>query len=117
MARGGGAWPGVLVAITLHGAPRHNRDIGERAIMIVVIEDAGGAVASHKNIRPPVVVVVERGNAEAVMSVGLIDVRFRRYVFKHLAEIVVQHIFCPRQPAWPAHNRNTLPNAGRPLAR
>src|SRR5258708_30336386 len=99
MARGGGAWPGVLVAITLHGAPRHNRDIGERAIMIVVIEDAGGAVASHKNIRPAVVVVVERGNTEAVMSVGLVDFRFRCNVFKHtVAKIVVQNIFLPQQP-------------------
>jgi len=69
-------------AVIVERGARNNGDIGERAVVIVVIEDAGGAVARDVDVRPAVVVIIENGNAEAVMPVGLIDVRFRRDVFK-----------------------------------
>src|SRR5258708_38884015 len=80
--------------------PRHNSDICERAIMIVVIDDAGRAVASHKNIRPAVVVVVEPGNAAAAGPVGLFDFSFPANVSSHsVASILIYDSVLPRAPA------------------
>ncbi len=113
-----GAHSGLLAPVIIKRGARNNGDVGERAVVVVVVEDAGSAVARDVYVRPAVVVIVECGNTEGVMPVGLIDVRFRRNVFKHaVAKIVIEDIFRPRQAARAAHDGNTLPHAGRPLAR
>src|SRR5216683_1901545 len=56
--------------------------IGEGAVMIVVVQDAGSAVASDINVGPAVIVVVEGRDTERVMPSRLVNVRFRSYVLK-----------------------------------
>src|SRR5216683_2830090 len=76
VVRDGGAHAGLLAPVIIKRRARNNGDIGERAVVIVVVQDAGGAVASDENVRPAVVVIVERGNTEGIVAVGLIDARF-----------------------------------------
>ena len=62
--------------------------------MIVVIENTGSAIARHVDIRPPIVVEIERRNAEGVVSARLIYVRLGSYIHKRsISSILVQTIF------------------------
>src|SRR6266851_1471246 len=75
--------PAVVVEIEKRNAPaevlrvepesRGKGFVVEGAVAIVVVKNAGGAVAGDINVRPAVVVVIKSGNAEGVMPVGLID--------------------------------------------
>ncbi len=86
--------------------------------MIVVIENAGRAVACDENIRPAVIIKVKRRHAESVVAVCPVDLRLLSHVRKlAIAIVVVQHVIPPRQSARPAHHRNTLPHTRRPLTR
>src|SRR5205807_8776030 len=76
------AHAGLLASVIVESGPGNNGDIGECAVLIVVVQDAGGAVAGYENMRPAVVIVIQRGNAKGVMAVGLIDVRLFGDVFK-----------------------------------
>src|SRR5882762_27949 len=118
VVRNGRSHASLLPPVIIKRGARNNGDIGERAVVIVVVEDAGGAVTGNIDVRPAVVIIVKRGNAEPVMPVGLIDVSFGGDVFEGaVAKIVVKNVFRPGQSARPAHDRNTFPHARRPLAR
>ena len=112
----GRAHAGLLRAIFVEGRAGNDGDIGKRAIVIVVIENAGSAVAGDVDIRPAVIIEVESGDAESVVSGGLVDVRLGGDVFKFaVASIVVQNIFRAGQAARAAHDRDAFPYAGRAL--
>ena len=86
--------------------------------MVIVIKDARRAVTRDVNIRPSIIVEVECRDAESVVPVRSINVRFRRHVLKSaVALLVVQHVLSPWQSARAAHHRNTFPHAGRAFPR
>src|SRR5205085_8414806 len=107
----------LLAPIVVERRAGNDGNIGESSVLIVVIQNAGGAVACDKNVGLAVVVVIERGNAEAVMAVGLIDFGFLRHVLERaVADVVIKNVFRPRQSSRPAHHRNALPYAGGALS-
>ena len=108
---------GLLAPVFVEGRACGHRNIGESSIVIVVVENAGRAVAGDENVGPAVFVEIERGDAEGIVAVGAVDVRFGRNVFKRaVAAIVIENVLRPRQATRPAHHRNALPDAGRTLA-
>ena len=114
---GRGAHAGLGAAVFVEGCARGDGNVLEGAVAIVVIEDAWGGIAGDENVGPAVVVIVESGDAEGVMAVGLVDVRFSGDVFKgSIAAIAVEDIFCAGQALRSAHDRSAFPNAGGPLA-
>src|SRR5271155_5510772 len=77
-----------------------------------------GALSGNVNIRPAIIVEVEGGNAERVMSIGPVDVSLGRDICKRaVTAIFVQNILRAGQTAWATHHSHTFPHASTPLAR
>src|SRR4029077_10238078 len=90
----GGTHAGLRAAVFIEGRSGGDGNVGEGSIAIVVIQNAGSAVASDKNIRPAIVVKIQSGDAKRIVPGGLIDVGFLGDVFKRaVAAIVIQNIF------------------------
>ena len=86
--------------------------------MVVAVKNAGRAVTGDENVGPAILVEVESGDAERVVPVGSIDMCLGGDVFKRaVAFVVIKNILRARQTARAAHYWNSLPNAGRALAR
>src|SRR5215813_7927700 len=58
----------LLASILVVGYATHYGCIGEGSISIVAVENVGRAVAGDINVGPAVIVVIQCGDAEAVMS-------------------------------------------------
>src|SRR5260370_32947912 len=83
-----------------------------------MVKNARCAVASHVDVRPAVVVIIERRNAEAIVARRAVDAGRRSYVLEAaLAEIAIEDISAARQTAWPAKDSNALPQAAGVFAR
>src|SRR5205085_7899608 len=61
----------LFVAVLVVGAAGHLGDVGERAIMVVVEQDAWFRVHSHKNIRPAVVIKIVRDRGDRISGTRL----------------------------------------------
>ena len=93
-------------------------NVGEGSVAVVVVQNARRAVARDENVGPAVIVVVERGDAERVVAVGLVDVGFRGDIFEGaVTAIVVKDVLRGRQSSRPAHHRRALPDARRAISR
>src|ERR1700730_13110546 len=109
----GRAHPCLVAAVFIEGRACGYGDVGECSIVIIVVENARGTVAGNVNIGPAIFVKIEGGNAEGIMAVGAVDVRFHGYVLEcAVALVVVKNILRAGQSAWAAHYRDALPNAG-----
>ncbi len=85
--------------------------------MVVAIEDGGGGVAGDVDIGPAVVVVVERGDGEAVVAVGVLEAAGFADVFElSPAEVVVENVRRAGQAAGTAHDGDALPHAAEASA-
>src|SRR5260370_8073503 len=62
------AHPSLFPAIRVIGYAREDTDIRESSIVIVMVKNARCAVASHVDVRPAVVVIIERRNAEPIAA-------------------------------------------------
>src|SRR5260370_24257847 len=83
-----------------------------------MVKNARCAVASHVDVRPAVVVIIERRKAEAIVARRAVDAGRRSYVLEAaLAEIAIEDISAARQTAWPAKDSNALPQASGVFAR
>src|SRR5713226_725531 len=71
--RDGSSHARLLAPIFVEGYSCHHRNIGESAIAIVVIKNTWGTIAGYINIWPAIIVKVEGGNAEGIVSTGLVD--------------------------------------------
>src|SRR6266566_865695 len=60
----GRAHAGLLAPVVVESGAGDDGNVGERAVVIVVVKNAGGAVAGDINVRPAVVVVIKSGNAD-----------------------------------------------------
>jgi hypothetical protein len=113
----GRAHAGLSVAVFVEGGASGDGDISESAVAIIVIENAGGAVAGDENVRPAVIVVIESGDAQGVMSIGSIDVGFCADVFESaVAAVVIENVFCGRETLRAAHYGDAFPDAGSAIA-
>src|SRR5215467_3747076 len=77
-----------------------------------MVENAGSAVTRDIDVGPSVIVVVQRGNTEAIVSWGARNPGALRHVRKPaVAQIVIQQVGGGLQPAWAAHYGSPLPQA------
>jgi hypothetical protein len=106
-----------LAPVFVEGRTGDNGYIGESAVVVVVIQDARSAVAGHINVRPSVIVVVEGGDTEGIMTIRLVNVRLGGNVFKPaIAAVMIENVLRSGQAARAAHHRRPFPNAGRPFS-
>ena len=72
-----------------------------------MIEDAGSRIAGHVDIRPAIVIVIQREYAERVVALGSADAGGRADVGKRaVAVVVIEIIHRCRKTARPARDRN-----------
>src|SRR5579863_527276 len=84
---------GLFASILIEGHAGLRGDVDEGSIFLVVIKNAGGAVAGHVDVGPAIVIVVESGNAEAIVAVRFFDAAGLAYVSElSTAEIVIKNI-------------------------
>src|ERR1035438_7733627 len=111
------AHAGLLAAIFVEGCARSHGHVGEGAVVVVVVENAGRAVAGNEDVGPAVLVEIDCGYAEGVVAVGVIDVGLGGDVFKRaIAAVVIEDVLRAGQSARAAHDGNAFPDAGRPLS-
>src|SRR5437588_1856924 len=67
---GGHAHASLGLAIRTEGTPCLDCDVFKRAVLLVVIERAGGGIVGNVNVRPAIVVEIGNENAQAVAAVG-----------------------------------------------
>src|SRR5580704_12928486 len=92
-------------------------DVGERSVLVVVIQNAGGGVAGNVDIRPSIMVEIRCQRGESVTSRCIENAGFLGDVDKCAIAIVVIKRTCSRlEPTWPAHYVDPLPLAPAPLA-
>src|SRR6266849_5088651 len=116
--RDGSSHARLLAPIFVEGYSCHHRNIGESAIAIVVIKNTWGTIAGYINIWPAIIVKVEGGNAEGIVSTGLVDMSLGGNIHEGpVTAILIQNILRARQTTWSAHHRHALPNARTSLAR
>ena len=58
---------GLLATIGVVGDTRQDADVCKRPVSIIMIKNAGSAVASHVDVRPAIIVIVKRRNAETIV--------------------------------------------------
>ena len=107
---GGGTHAGLLAAVFVQGRPGHDTLLGKRTVPTVVKQQAGGGVASDKDVGPAVVVVVAGEDGEAVVTLGGGDAGRFRNIGKLTAIVAQQRHALARQPAGPAGDGQTLPD-------
>src|SRR5947209_4406968 len=113
----GGSHSGLLASILVKGGARGDRHIGKSAVMIVVVKNARSTIAGDEDVGPAVLVEVESGHTERVMSVGLVDVSLSGHVFKcAVAAVVIENVLGSSQSARTTHHGNPLPDAGGSIA-
>src|SRR5258708_20447923 len=70
VAGAGDAHPRRGLAVWTEGTPCVDCDVFKSAVLLVVIERAGGRVVGHINFRPAVVVKVGRQDPQTVGAIG-----------------------------------------------
>src|SRR5277367_2939969 len=80
VVRDGGAHAGLFPAIFVERDASHDGNVRKGSVAIIVVQNAGSAVASHINIGPSVVIEIDGGHAEGIVPASLIDMRGSRYV-------------------------------------
>src|SRR4029077_1969363 len=115
------------------GATGRYRDFTERTVMIVAIEQTGGAVASDVNIRPSVVVEICRRGSHTIGAAGLPifanedhgrgpsragDARLLGHVGKRtVSAIAIKDVGAAGEAQRPTRHRNVVVHAVGSLAR
>ena len=108
----------MLLPVFVVGAAGLDGDVGERAVVVVAVEDTRGRVAGNVNIGPAVVIEVRRHRSKRVMARRLQDAGLLRHVGKRaVAVVVIQDVGRGGQAARPAIHRHALPVAVFSLAR
>ena len=69
-----GTHTGLLASVFIKRHACHYRNVGERAVAIVVVQNAGDAIAGNIDVWPAVIVEIKGRDAERVVSVGFVDV-------------------------------------------
>src|SRR5205807_3503276 len=103
------AHAGLSLSVAPQGHSGHKGDVRKRAVVVVMVKNAGGRVAGDVNIVPAVVIVVERGDAERIVLVGQQNPRSFAHVRESsIAVIVIEEISARLEAAWAASHRDAL---------
>src|SRR5262245_29653398 len=104
--------PGLRLAVLAVSTAGRHGNVFERAVALVPIERARVRIVRHVQIDPPVIVEVERADAEAVGARGLRDPGFFRDVLEHAVSLVAIHdVFAAVQSRRSACDRHPLVTA------
>jgi len=96
------AHSGHLLAGIVEGYAAHQSFLAESAVVVVHQQQAGGGVAGNENVRPTIVIHVERGCGQAIRAVQRAYSRFLRYIGKAAISVVaVEQMAWQRQSAGP----------------
>ena len=91
--------------------------VGERPVVVVVVQNRRGRVARDVDVDPPVAVEVGRRCGHGITAGHAGDARHRGHVGERAVAVVVkQEVRIGRQPARAAVDRHTLPDAVGPAA-
>ena len=102
----------LFVAIFAVGAAGHDGDVGERAVVIVVKQDARLRVHSDINVGPAVVIEIVGDCRDRIARAGLQDAGLLRDIGKRsVAIVVIKNVGVAGKAARAAHDRNALPLA------
>src|SRR5689334_2118703 len=114
----GGAHARLFAPVLIEGNSAEDGCIGKSAVTVIVVKNAGSAVAGDIDIRPAVVVVVQSRDAETIVARRMGKPGALGCIREpSTALIVVEHVTGRFEPARPAHDRSALPETGRVLAR
>ena len=109
----GNSHSGLLVAVLAVSASRHDGDVRESSIVIVVEQDAGFRVDCDVNIGPAVVIEIRRQCGDGIAWTGFEDARLFRNVGESAVAVVVEeNIGIARETARAAHDWNAFPLTG-----
>ena len=101
------------LAVGAESAASFESDVGEGAILFVLIEGAGGGVVGDVNVGPAVVVEIGSKDAKTVSAVGLEDAGFFGDVGERAVTVVViQDVFSTVEARRAAGNHNAFVKAG-----
>src|SRR5229473_3114309 len=91
---GGDAHARLGLAVGAESAACFYGDVGESAVLLILIESAGGGIVGDVNVRPAVVVEIGGEHAEAEGAVGLQDAGFFADVAERsVAVVVIENVF------------------------
>src|SRR5208282_3879090 len=103
---------GLLMAILAIGATCDHGDIRERAVVIVVEEDARLRIDGDINIRPAIVVEVVGNGRDGIARAGLQDTGlFGGIGESSISVVVIKEVGVSRKTARAAHGGNAFPLA------
>src|SRR5438034_84477 len=107
----------LFVPILVVGGAGYLSNIGERAIVVVVEQYARFGIHGHKNIRPAVVIKIVGDSGDRISRAGFQNACLFGNVRERAVAIVVEEDVCvPGKTPGAAHDRDTFPLAGQPLA-
>ena len=102
----------LLVAAIAVSAIRHHRDIGKRAVVVVLKQNAWLGIHGNIDIRPAIVIEVIGDRSDGVARPGLQNAGLLRDVGEGpIAIVVIQNIRVARKSARTAQDGNALPLA------
>ncbi len=106
------SWPS-----SLNATPAITATIGERAVVIVLEQNARLRIDGDINVGPAVVVEIVRNRGDRIARPGFQNAGFLRDVGKRaVAVVVIEDVRVAGQSARAAHRRNAFPLAQRGLA-
>src|SRR5260370_695870 len=98
-----------LYAFAAAGYAAEHSHVGERSVVIVVIEIVGDGVVGNEEIGPAVVVIVDPHDAEAVVADVIVDTCFDgNFLERAVAPIVIEEIAFAFETPGPALHQNAL---------
>src|SRR6516162_903018 len=108
----GNSHAGLRLAIWAESASGFDRDVFELAVLLVVIERAGGGVVRDIDVRPAVVIKISGKHAESVRSGGTGNsCRLRDVGKSAVAVIVVKNVLAALKTRRPARDHDALVEA------
>ena len=110
---GGDAHAGLWLAVGAERAAGFDGDVGEGAVLFVLIERAGGGIVGDVNVRPAVVIEIGSEDTEAKSAVGFQNAGFFADVGERaIAVVVVENVFSAVESRRAAGNHDAFVETG-----
>src|SRR5207245_5065618 len=103
------AHAGLRLAVGAESATSFDGDVGEGAVLLVLIKGAGGGIVGDVNVRPAVVIKIGGEHTEAVRAIGFEDAGFFAYVRERsIAAVAIENVFAAVQSGRAAGNHHAF---------
>src|SRR5439155_8595542 len=110
--RGGDAHAGLWLAVGAESAAGLDGDVGEGAVLFVLIKRASGGIVGHVNVGPAVIIEIGGEHAEAKSAIGFQDAGFFADVGERaVTVIVIENVFSAVETRRAASNHNAFVEA------